>query len=340
MLRTFKCPHCGRMLDTDHRFGVTVPCPHCDQPFELAPSRLAGSGGLYKVLVPIGYVLFVAVPLVLTIVFVMNRAERVQREEDEAARVAALQEAEREREREREREKERERAKPRPPRDDKPKPPRKKPDEPKPDDVSPAKPVVEVPPKPAKPKGDPPPVRPVVEYAVAPGPREVPLIDVAPEPRRIVWAIPKGTFEGPWQPFDGVDLRVANVVLTKVPLVNGQGAERESPGPALVVVVEARARGAAKKRVLKSWTFGREHYFAGFFANGAVLPFFDTALGTKVNTGVPVAQPLDPNGTPARDVIVFAPPPAGAGELSLRLDGDRVGETKDLWLKVPESAWK
>jgi hypothetical protein len=326
MMQTFRCPHCGKLLDTDNQLGTTVSCPHCDEPFDLAPARLAarGSGLLYKVLVPLGYVLFVGVPLALTVMFLKNRAEEVQREEQ-----AQKQEQKQER----------------PPvvvrpKDDppRPKPPHKRPVGPKvtePDepDAPDVKPKDELPPAHA-------PVTPPVVHAVAPCPREVPVIEVAPDPRRIVWRVPPGRFTGAWQSFNGVDLRVADVVVTKVPLVNGRGIESESRGPQLVVVIEARANALGKKRELKSWTYGRHRYFAGFLANRAVLPFFDTDLGTRVHTGLPAVQPLAPDGPPARDVIVFTLPPAGAGELSLRLDGDRVGETKDLWFKVPESAWK
>lgn len=335
MLNVFVCPNCGKKLKTDQGVGQTIPCPYCEEPFEISREHAAAKNELlFKLAIPIGYVLFVAVPLGLTIWYLTTRTEKPK--EAVEATPAPVQVN---------------RNDPKPPaprpvvrprKDGKPKADVDPEDDPEP--VLPPKPE---PPAPAKPKAEEspkpePPAPPVekTELAVAPEPRELPEVFVAPEPREIVWKLPPLNFATPWQKVGAVDLRAAGVAVVRVPIIDGKERVRDSAQPMLVVVIEVRMNTSTKKRELQSWTHGQKRYMVGFLAGGKDLMHIDLPLGSKVHSGIPLRQPLPQDGEPVHDVMVFAVPPADAGELSLRLDAERFGESGDVWVKIPTAAWK
>src|SRR5262249_7556491 len=167
--------------------------------------------------------------------------------------------------------------------------------------------------------------------AIAPRPRELPEVFIAPEPREAAWRAPLMEYQSKWQTVGVVDLRVAGLALTKVPFIDSKGQLMET-GPLLVIVVEARMKKAPPKpRELQSWTNRRKWYSAVFLPNGKDLAHGDVPLGAKFNTGVPLTQPLSADGMVVRDLLFYEIPQAGAGELSLRLDAERCGESGDVW---------
>src|SRR4051812_7766295 len=88
MLSVFKCPHCRKLIETNLENGQTIDCPYCEEPFELGPEHVArkgaGNEALFRLAIPVGYVLFVAVPLALTIWYLARRAEEKPKEAVEA----------------------------------------------------------------------------------------------------------------------------------------------------------------------------------------------------------------------------------------------------------------
>ena len=318
MLNVFRCPNCEKKLRTDQAEGQSIPCPYCKEVFTISaedavvpdPERER----LMRLAIPLGYVLFVAVPLVLTVLFLTRRAERQERNAAEAAQAARVETKE---------------PAPRPPA---PKPKRKEkgpnvPDGPAPDpDPVPAGPTAP---------------EPKAELAVAPEPRAVPApveVFVAPEPHAVFWNLPT-LYESPWQKVGDVYLRISRVSVGRVPVIDGKEQVRDTAQPMLVVVVEVRTLAAEKKRELSSWTDRRLHHSAAFLG-AKELPHPDIPLGSRVHSGVPAKQPLPADGEPVRDVLVFVAPPDGAGDVSVRLDAERCGETGDIWFNIPAAALK
>ena len=88
MLNIFKCPNCGKKLQTDQGEGQTIPCPYCEQAFtisrEHAAPKSAASELLFRLAIPIGYVFFVAVPLGLTIWYLTRQADDKPKETADA----------------------------------------------------------------------------------------------------------------------------------------------------------------------------------------------------------------------------------------------------------------
>ncbi|QJW97038.1 hypothetical protein [Frigoriglobus tundricola] len=312
MLSVIACPYCERLIETDQPDGQRIPCPYCDAGFVIRPELRVRRGSVGNVVaricIPIGYVLFVVLPLTLTIWYFTRRAEPPASRDETAAAPAAPAGAE---------------GKPEPP--SRPaRPPRKEKApawdaEPEPLPVDPA---------------------PAAEVELAPAPREAPEAFVAPDPRPVLWKIPVGSYSSPWRTVGAVDIRVAGLAVTKVPVVDPNERVAESAAPLLAVVVEVRANVTSKPRTLTSWTHGLNHYGAIFLANGQELAPAELPRGGKLNTGLAYKQPLPEDGTPVRDVLLFAVPAADAGELSLRLEAERCGEMGDVWFKVPATALK
>lgn len=348
MLTTIKCPHCKKFIGTDSEVGELIPCPHCAEEFEMRASHIARSKGwdtFIKLCIPLGYVLFVALPLGGTIWFFVNRMEKQEREEAQAQAQAQMQ-----------REREREEAiaadaKPPAVKPPAPNPPRKKP-RPQPTDPNPGGAVtppekddpiepVEPDPTPRPPVVRPPvrPMPPTPAVVVAPEPRLMPEIEVAPPPRAAGWRIALVEPEAKWQTVGAVDVRLAGYAVTKIPLARGDQVF-ESTAAVLVVEVAVRMNTDAKKRELQSWRYGGQQTGTMFMAGDRELPFVELPLGTRPNTGLLPKQPIPGDGTPVRDVLLFAVPPADAGELNLRLPAERLGEGGDIWLKIPADSWK
>ena len=137
-----------------------------------------------------------------------------------------------------------------------------------------------------------------------------------------------------------VELRIVGVTVTKVQVVDRDEHTTDLETPMLAVQVEVRLSAKNKKRVLSSWTDGGRNYGVMFLENSRTLAPAKLPAGNRPNTGAPIKQPIPEDGTPVSDVLLFAVPPAGSGELSLRLEGDRCGEATDIWFKIPASALK
>ena len=307
MLNVFRCPNCEKPIKTDQIEGQSIPCPYCQEVFTISPDDAVVPNPerelLIRLAIPLGYVLFVAVPLVLTILYFTSRDRKkvvvdapvVKEEKRVPARPA-------------------------------PRPPRKEKVGPGPGGAT---------------DPDPTPVRPA-DVALAPHPRQLPdpvEVFVAPDPRAVFWNLPS-VYDSPWQKVGSVDLRISRVSVGPVPIIDGMRQVRDTNQPMLVVVMEVRANTSDKKRELQSWTFVRLHYSAAFVASGKELPHPELPLGSRVNTGLPQMQPLPADGEPVRDVLLFTAPPAGSGEVSVRLDGDRCGESGDIWFKIPAAVLK
>jgi hypothetical protein len=178
-----------------------------------------------------------------------------------------------------------------------------------------------------------------VDLALAPAPRELPEVFVAPDPHPVLWKFPHSEYSSEWQKVGAVDIRVAALAITTVPIVDSSARVTES-APVLAVLVEARLNTPRKMRTLSSWTYGLNRYGVIFLERGGELDPPPLPRGRKPNTGLPLKQPLPDDGTPVRDVLFFAIPVAGSGELSLRLDAERCGEAGDVWFKIPAAVLK
>ena len=321
MLNVFTCPNCRKRIETDQGEGQTIPCPYCEEAFTIRPSDAATRNStreaLIRLCIPLGYVLFVAVPLALTLWYFASRdGKRDPKDGAAEAPAAPVVKVEKKA------------APPRPVR-----PPRQPkggtPGDPGATDPDPDPPVR---PDPVAPGG--------AELAIAPRPRELAEVFVAPEPHEVPWRPTLVESSSKWQKVGSVDVRIVGFAVTKAPVIDGKGLLTETAQPVLVVLMEVRLNATAKKRELLSWTYGQNHYAAIFLASGKELPFVHVPLGAKLNTGLPFTQPLPDDGTPVRDVLLFAVPPDESGELSLRLDAERCGEAGDIWFKIPAAALK
>jgi hypothetical protein len=198
-----------------------------------------------------------------------------------------------------------------------------------------------------------PPTRPDPDTSVslAPEPRRatpapaVPVpepVALAPEPRvtPAVLPAPPG-YVSDWVEVGPVEARVAGVAVTRVPVVDADGREGESPVPVLAVWVEVRLTPANGRAVeLKRWQDPLGSYAEVTTPRGMTLERALLGSGRVLRSGVPYKQVLPPDGAPRTDVVVFAAPPEGAGDLKLVLDADRVGQEGKIRLPIPAKAWE
>lgn len=328
MLNVFRCPKCRKRIQTNLAVGDEATCPYCENVFTLFASHEdrghATREALARIAIPVGYVLFVAVPMAAIIGVVWYFSPEAQQQQQQA-QIDPV---------------------PAPPEKEKPVVwPRKerkkngKGTDPG-ADPDPDTPLIITPPDPKTDPNDvPKPVAPV-SIAIAPLPREIPEVFVAPLPREAAWKAPFQQFETKWETRGAVDIRVAALAITKVPMIDPKGQPGETV-PLLVVAVEVRLNKATPKpRVFQSWTDRRKWYSEIFTATGKQLAHGDVPLGAKFNIGIPVDQPLPPDGTVVRDLLLYEIPPTGSGVLELRLGAERCGEEGDIWFKIPESALK
>jgi hypothetical protein len=317
MLTKFRCPSCARVFETSYGIGHAVACPACEQHFTLSEDTLAKPNAtaeiLARICIVLGYVLFVAVPLIITIRFVMNKADEQGQEQAERPRFEKQPE---------QREPPVER-----PKGPKPKKPRpKEPEEPPPIVVVPTNPKEDDPKKPE------PPTPPETEIA------EVEL-EIAPWPQVVGWRPKLRDYQSPWQTVGAVDYRVSGSAVTKVPLLRGKDEIVLSASEKLVFVIEVRLNNLAKKREYQPWSHGINHYATAFLIPNGDLDWVKTPLGTRFHSGLPGKRALPVDGRSLRDFAVFELPPANVTEIKLRLEADRFGEFGDLWIVIPKSAW-
>jgi hypothetical protein len=324
-LRTLKCPLCAKLLETDLPDGATLPCPHCDDRFVVAPDQVQApqsqfKEGFYRLLIPIGYVAFFVVPIGAIVYYVSTR------DKDEPKEQARANTDERT-----------EKAPPRriepPEAPPKPRPKKKGPPAPRPMPVEDGGGLPEAP-FPHEPVAE------AVVLEVAPAPHDA--IEVAPEPRAIYWKIPASAYSSKWETVGVVEVRLAQVVIAKYPVLDpATGTVTQSRSTALIIVVEARLRDAKKTRTHHSWTQGTNHYKEMFLeGSNKVLHPRELPAGTALNTGFVFPAPLPADGSSVRDVLIFEVPPADTQILELRLEAERVRESGNFWFKIPAEAWK
>ncbi len=328
-LRTLKCPLCGCLVETNLTDGQQLQCPDCEGAFTVARAQVQAPGklkeGFYRLLIPIGYAVFLIVPLAGIIYYVATQDDR---RKDEAAHERT-------------------------------------------DEKTEKPPIADPPGRNTRPvKKGPvshPPVHPHEEatgIAVAPFPHELnggmqsevasvtietapfpheppPEIAIAPYPREIFWTV-NSSFSTQWETVGAVDVRVAQVTITKYPIFDpDKETSTDSRTPALVLVIEARLNDPKKERSLLSWTFGANHYDSIFLEGGNTeLAARDLPAGRRLNTGLTYPIPLPKDKSVVRDVVLFEIPPEGTKELQLRLEAERVKENGNFWFKIPAAAWK
>lgn len=328
------CPTCNGAVLVPAVVGIisspTGILEVSQRPTPPQPSK-ASSSVAYKILVPLGYVLFVLLPMLGTGYFLIQFAgSRNQEQTNKSAQSS-------------------EDANPSP--KHKSEPETKKPPvfafperhykEPSLPDIVPEEknpiPIESKPPIPSRP------IHETTPLAIAPPPREQieveQAIEIAPEPREIYWKLPLSGYTSAWQSVGAVDLRIAGLSIAKVPFIDAKGDITESE-PLLVIIVEVRKNTPGKKRNLLTWTVSAINYAKVFDADSNELPPGKPMAGKKVNTGIPARQNIPDDGSIVRDVILFSIPPDNVGNLDLRLDGERCGEPKDIWFKIPSLAWK
>jgi hypothetical protein len=185
----------------------------------------------------------------------------------------------------------------------------------------------------------------VAALPVAPEPRAVeavipePLAD-APEPRaaRLLMAPPPG-FTSQWEQAGVVEVRIAGVAFTRVPVTDLDGNVFDSPSPVLAIWLEVRTQSKTRTVELKRWqdSLGSSCQLATRFNEIDRASF---GPGRSLRNGLPYKQTLPADGTPCEDMLVFKEPPDGATELRLTLDADRFGETGKVKFTIPSTAWK
>jgi hypothetical protein len=332
----FLCPHCRGANALNAPVSLPEPLPlseeeafdaprpvHSPAALRREPTDALSTGG--KVLIVLGYAAFVAIPVAAVIAVAVYRLGGPDRQPDAPEVAQNLT---------------RERPEP----GQKPVTPR--PPKPANDDAEsgttiPAPRAVEGSGKPEE----------ALAVAVAPEPRDAPtesvivpapeLIAIAPEPHvaRPVVAIPAG-YTSRWEKVGAVEARVAGVAVTRVPITDVDGIEKESPVAVLAVWVEVRTQNNPRPPELRRWQDSLGQYCELTTARGGKLGRGLLGPGATLRTGLPYKQPLPADGTPRIDVLVFASPPDEAGELQLTLDAERVGETGKFKLAIPASAWK
>jgi hypothetical protein len=337
-LRTLKCPNCSALLETNLGFGQSLPCPDCEQEFTVARNQVqlatgAMNEGLVKLLIPVGYALFLIIPLGGIIYWATSQKDRPKEEVVEA--------------RPTEKQEKKPAAPELPPRTSRP--PKKVPDSHDSHTGSPSLPLPSVPPEdgtsstpvvPAVPAVNVP-VAPI-EIALAPIPHEaLPEIPIAPFPREVFWTI-ASTFSTKWETVGAVDVRVARVAIAKYPILDpSKNTTTESQTPALVIVIEARLNDPKKDRSLLSWTHGILHYSRIYLDGGGdKLEPRSLTPGTRLHTGLTYPIPLPKDGATVRDVILFETPPEGTKELELHLDSERIQQSGSATFTIPVEAWK
>jgi hypothetical protein len=334
MATTLKCPNCGVMLGTEQVVGKTLNCPACNVMFLIDRKMLAspagGTAAIYKLLIPLGYVAFVLVPLGLTFYFVMRSADKKAPEQEARNNHQAEADAA---------------TKP-PDSTDVRRPPRRTPgfNPWRTGEKAASKPPEEPDARPGEPLPDKTPItvkEPVeVEVATAPVPRTVIEFEIAPQPRELVWKLPLSGFTSEWKKVGAVEIRISGLSVSKAPLLDPRENIIESEQPYLVVVVEVRKVDSKRERALLSWTEYSVHYASIFLADNKQLAPAVLKPGWKLRSGIPFKQILPEDGSHVRDVILFQPPRDDAGDLNLRLEGERCGEPGDIWFKIPSQAWK
>ncbi|HEV3436968.1 MAG TPA: hypothetical protein VG122_06395 [Gemmata sp.] len=165
-------------------------------------------------------------------------------------------------------------------------------------------------------------------------------IAIAPAPHEYRWKIPEFGYSSGWQKFGSVDVRIAGLSITNVPLIDSKTHVTESDYPMLAVFVEVRNNTPNKKRTLLSWTSSGSYYGRIFDTANNELPPGKLPPGSKLHSGLPFTQPLPDDGTPVYDILLFRKPDENKGQLDLRLDAERCGESGDIWFTIPSLAWK
>ncbi len=205
-----------------------------------------------------------------------------------------------------------------------------------------SKPSVAVAPSSLEPKPVTTTLAPIAEsVAITPPIRAHDAVEVAPAPRAYLWKVPDLTgYSSEWQKVGAIDVRIAGLSITKVPIIDGKERIVDSEFPMLVVIVEARKNTPGKKRTLRSFTRLGGQYGRVFDADLNEIPPANIPLDKKLNSGLPRTQPVPDDGTPVSDVLLFTVPADNAGNLDLRLDAERCDESGDVWFKIPALAWK
>jgi hypothetical protein len=171
-------------------------------------------------------------------------------------------------------------------------------------------------------------------------------VAIAPLPRERPWDVPEQSgYSSVWSKFGAIDVRIASLSITKVPIVDFNKNITESKNPMFVVVVEVRKNTPGNKRELTSWQRYRGKVITGsrssviYLAGDKELSPV-TLSGGKLHAGLPELQLIPDDGTVVRDILLFSIPSDDAGELRLRLDAERCGERGDIWFTLPASSWK
>jgi hypothetical protein len=161
----------------------------------------------------------------------------------------------------------------------------------------------------------------------------------APLPRRIGHRLPPSAWSSDWQRAGNVRARVYSVALERVALVADRGGVSESPSPVLVIWVEVENLSSVPKRV-RWWQDALSEYAELKTARGVPVGRARFGAGVRVRDMPEQSRDLGPGEPPAAALVIFDPPPEGAGALSLRLDAERVGEAGAFAFTIPARGWK
>jgi hypothetical protein len=326
---SIKCPNCKATLEADVEVGQVIRCPACKKQFRIDADQLdteEDSLANNKYLVPLGYVAFVGIPILITIgvVFSLSGGKKATQPEDDTAHVAKNDS--------------RSSSSNVPKKTPKRGPPQKQSSE---KFVEPDTGNVPSPDNTIKTKGtnSDPEVATKVETNPTTKPETI-SPEIAPAPHEAPWKLPLSGFESEWKHVGTIDLRIGGLAVSKLPLIDGKNQIVESQTLFLVVIIDVRKTDLKEKRTLYSWTHFKTYYSAMFLNNDKAVANGYLPAGSKLLTNPADKQLLPDDGSRVQDILLFAVPADDAGELNLRLDAERIGEKGDIWFKIPSLAWK
>lgn len=161
----------------------------------------------------------------------------------------------------------------------------------------------------------------------------------APPPRPVHPFPPRSDYTSSWKRAGRVELRIAGVAVTKVPISDSSNRPTESKYPHLVIWIEARTDATDKPVVMRRWQGLSDDCWLTD-RRGRTLSGNQLGPGEAFRFGSPYNQTVVPNGTPVYDILGFTVPPVEVGELLLTLSAERVSESGRVQFAIPASAWK
>jgi hypothetical protein len=163
-------------------------------------------------------------------------------------------------------------------------------------------------------------------------------VEVAPPPRAAGHKVPPGKWVSAWRQPGEVRVRVLNVSVRKVPVVDAVGKKSET-APVLAVWVEVENTGK-EPRELRTWQTPFEDHAT--LRTNLDRPVGRARVGAG-NSAPEMGQPRRPLpvGEPQAVLLLFQVPGEEVLYVTLSLDGTRFGEAQFNYnFQIPAMAWR